>query len=155
MSEGIRDKSAIVGIGQTPFAKSLGRSELDMAIEAILAACADAGIAPRDIDGLVRYDLETTDEENLYAALGQPEIRFFAGTPFGGGGSAAVLVVAAAAITAGMAPTVLVFPSRARGKQSSYRARRHQSGRDWGEVRRGLGRPHCWPRPQGAGLGIP
>src|SRR5256885_670453 len=82
----------------TPFAKHLGRSELDMAIEAILAACTDAGISPRAIDGIVRYDMETTDEENLYAALGQPTIRFFAGTPFGGGGSAAVLVVAAAAI---------------------------------------------------------
>src|SRR5438445_11058278 len=129
MNDTIRDKAAIVGIGQTPCAKVLGRSELDMAIEAILAACADAGIAPRDIDGVVRYDMETTDEENLYAVLGQPEIRFFAGTPFGGGGAAAVLVVAAAAITAGVAHTVLVFRSRARGNASSYGAGRPQGRR--------------------------
>ena len=73
MTGTIRDKAAIVGIGQTPFAKHLGRSELDMAIEAILAACEDAGISPRAIDGIVRYDMETTDEENLYTALGQPD----------------------------------------------------------------------------------
>src|SRR5439155_159404 len=50
----IRDRAAIVGIGQTAFGKSLGRSEYDMALEAILAACADAGLAPREIDGAVR-----------------------------------------------------------------------------------------------------
>jgi acetyl-CoA acetyltransferase len=149
MSDTIRDKAAIVGIGHTPFAKFLGRSELDMAIEAILAACADAGISPRDIDGLVRYDLETTDEENLYAALGQPEIRFFAGTPFGGGGSAAVLVVAAAAIAARMAHTVLVYRSRARGKQSSYGAGRHQGGRYWEKLGGELAGLNSWHVPQG------
>ena len=96
----IRDRAAVAGIGQTPFAKSLGRSEYDMAVEAIWNACADAGISPREIDGIVRYDMEQVDEEQLLAVLGTPDIRFFAGTPFGGGGSAAVLVVAATAIGA-------------------------------------------------------
>ena len=49
----IGDKAAIVGIGQTPFSRSLGRSEFDMAIEAIFAACDDAGISPRAVDGVV------------------------------------------------------------------------------------------------------
>jgi acetyl-CoA acetyltransferase len=149
MNDSIRDKAAIVGIGQTPFAKSLGRSELDMAIEAILAACADAGVSPRDVDGLVRYDMETTDEENLYAALGHPLIRFFAGTPFGGGGSAAVLVVAATAIAAGMANTVLVYRSRARGRQSSYGSGRHQGGRYWEKLAGELAGLNSWHVPQG------
>ncbi len=74
----IRDRAAIVGIGQTAFGKSLGRSEYDMALEAILAACADAGLSPHDLDGAVRYDMETTDEENLLAALGNPELGWFA-----------------------------------------------------------------------------
>ena len=39
---------------------------------------------------------------------------------WGGGGSASVLVLAATAIAAGMASTVLVYRSRARGKQSAY-----------------------------------
>jgi acetyl-CoA acetyltransferase len=38
----IGDKAAIAGIGQTPFSRSLGRSELEMAIEAIFAACDSA-----------------------------------------------------------------------------------------------------------------
>lgn len=132
MSEAsIRDRAAVVGIGQTPFAKSLGRSEYDMALEAILAACADAGVAPRDVDGLVRYDMEQVDEEMLLAALGNPDVRFFAGTAWGGGGAASVLVVAATAIAAGMAKHVLVYRARARGKQSVYGAGKHQGGRYW------------------------
>ena len=46
MGNSIRDQAAIVGIGQTEFSKGLGRSEFDMAVEAIQAACADAGISP-------------------------------------------------------------------------------------------------------------
>jgi 17-hydroxy-3-oxo-4-pregnene-20-carboxyl-CoA lyase len=149
MTATVRDKAAIVGIGQTAFAKSLGRSELDMAIEAILSACDDAGISPRAIDGVVRYDMETTDEETLYATLGNPLIRFFAGTPFGGGGSASVLVVAATAIAAGMADTVLVFRSRARGRQSSYGEGKHQGGRYWEKLESELSGLNSWHVPQG------
>ncbi|MGH7818330.1 MAG: lipid-transfer protein, partial [Candidatus Binatia bacterium] len=145
----IRDRAAVVGIGQTAFGKRLGRSELDMAIEAILAACDDAGISPRVIDGIVRYDMETTDEENLYAALGRPEIRFFSGTPFGGGGSAAVLVVAASAIASGMAETVLVYRSRARGKQSAYGQAPNQGGRYWERLGGRLPGLNQWHVPQG------
>ena len=75
---GLKDKAAIAGIGQTEFSKGLGRSEYDMAVEAIWAACEDAGISPRDINGIVRYDIETTDEEQLISVLGNPEIRLLA-----------------------------------------------------------------------------
>src|SRR5262249_25423445 len=90
-------------------------------IEAIFAACDDAGLSPRAIDGVVRYDMETTDEENLVAALGNPAIRYQASTSWGGGGSVSVLVHAAAAIATGMADTLLVFRSRAPRPRSSGR----------------------------------
>jgi acetyl-CoA acetyltransferase len=145
----IRDKAAVVGIGQTPFAKSLGRSEYDMALEAILAACADAGIAPREIDGTVRYDMETTDEENLLAALGNPCLRYFVSSAWGGGGSATVVVLAAAAITAGLAHTVLVYRSRARGKQSAYGKTQHLGGRYWERLDTALPGLNSWHVPHG------
>jgi acetyl-CoA acetyltransferase len=145
----IRDQAAIVGIGQTPFAKHLGRSEYDMALEAILAACEDAGIAPRDIDGTVRYDIETTDEENLLAALGNPWLRWFASSAWGGGGSASVLVLAAGAIAAGLAETVLVWRSRARGKQSAYGKGQHLGGRYWERLDTALPGLNGWHVPHG------
>ena len=43
-----------------------------MAVEAIWAACDDAGISPREIDGLVRYDMEQVDEEQLLGVARQP-----------------------------------------------------------------------------------
>jgi acetyl-CoA acetyltransferase len=145
----IRDRAAIAGIGQTPFGRSLGRSEYDMAVEAIWNASADAGIAPRQIDGIVRYDMEQIDEEQLLAVLGNPDVRFFAGTPFGGGGSAAVLVVAATAIAAGQAETVLVYRSRARGRQSSYGRHPHQGGRYWEKMGDALPGLNQWHVPHG------
>jgi acetyl-CoA acetyltransferase len=149
-SEGtIRDRAAVVGIGQTKFSKGLGMSEYEMAVEAIFAACEDAGISPREIDGLVRYDMEQTDEEQLLAVLGNPLLRFFAGTGWGGGGSASVLVVAASAIAAGMAETVLVFRSRARGKYSSYGKDPKQGGRYWEKLATSLPGLNQWHVPQG------
>src|SRR5262245_4414847 len=129
----LRDRAAIVGIGQTPFSKGLGRSEFDMAVEAILAACADAGIAPREIDGVVRYDMETTDEEQLLAVVG-PGLRYQASTSWGGGGSVSVLVHAAAAVAIGMANHVLVFRSRARGKKSVFGKDAKLGGRYWERI---------------------
>jgi acetyl-CoA acetyltransferase len=147
--DGIRDRAAIAGIGQTPFAKGLGRSEYDMAVEAIWAACADAGISPRDIDGVVRYDLETTDEEQLLSVLGNPEIRYQASTSWGGGASAGVLVHAAAAITAGLAETVLVFRSRARGKNSAFGKASTLGGRYWERMDERLPELNQWHVPHG------
>jgi len=146
---GIQDQAAIAGIGQTPFAKGLGRSEYDMAVEAIWAACADAGISPRDIDGVVRYDIETTDEEQLLSVLGNPEIRYQASTSWGGGASAGVLVHAAAAITAGLAETVLVFRSRARGKNSAFGKASTLGGRYWERMDERLPELNQWHVPHG------
>jgi 17-hydroxy-3-oxo-4-pregnene-20-carboxyl-CoA lyase len=145
----IRDRAAVVGIGQTPFGRHLGRSEFDMATEAILAACEDAGISPRDIDGSVRYDMDTTDEEQLRAALGSPCLRWYAGTSFGGGGAASVLVLAATAIAAGVANTVVVYRSRARGKQSTYGPGKHEGGRYWERLEAELPGLNGWHVPHG------
>ncbi|MED5199050.1 MAG: lipid-transfer protein, partial [Gemmatimonadota bacterium] len=127
----LQDKAAIAGIGQTPYSKGLGRTEYDMAVEAIFSACEDAGISPGQIDAVVRYDMENIDEEQLLAVLGNPEIRYQASTSWGGGGSVSVLVHAALAISAGLAETVLVFRSRARGKKSVYGKDPKQGGRYW------------------------
>ena len=143
------DRAAIVGIGQTAFGRSLGRSELDMASEAILAACADAGLKPGSIDGLVRYDMEQIDEEQILSLLGNVDLRFFAGTGWGGGGATSVLVVAATAIAAGMAETVLVYRSRARGKASGYGRLANQGGRYWEKIPARLSTPNKWHVPHG------
>ena len=56
----IKDNTAIVGIGATEFSKNSGRSELQMASEAIIAAVEDAGLKIEDIDGLVKFSIDYT-----------------------------------------------------------------------------------------------
>jgi acetyl-CoA acetyltransferase len=107
----IRREVAIVGIGQTAYGKALPGTAWELALEAILGALADAGLEPRDVDGICRFapPFEPVSEPQLVRALGIPELRFFAESPLGGEALGAVLAHAAAAVTAGLATTVVVY----------------------------------------------
>jgi acetyl-CoA acetyltransferase len=106
-------KSAIVGIGQSEFARKSPLSAWDLCLQAVLQALADAGIEPREIDGLVRYDApnELVSQGLLIRALGIPEVRFLSNAPYGGEATGAVISHAAAAIAAGQASVVVVYRS--------------------------------------------
>jgi hypothetical protein len=57
MERTLRGKVAIAGIGETAYYKR-GKSpdpEFKLALDAILAACKDAGISPTDVDGFASY----------------------------------------------------------------------------------------------------
>src|SRR5882762_7687956 len=101
--------AAIVGIGQTEFSKAAGRSETQLASEAILAALADAGLTTDDVDGLVSFTIDPVEETELVRALGIPEIRWSSRVPYGGGGSQGVLLHASAAVRSGAANVVVAY----------------------------------------------
>jgi len=61
-------KAAIAGIGATEFSKNSGRSELRLAVEAALAALADAGIDPAEVDGMSTYTMDNNPEIEVFAA---------------------------------------------------------------------------------------
>src|ERR1700749_650713 len=93
---GLRDV-AIVGVGATPYYKrggSLPNSMTELAGEAILAACEDAGLRIAAVDGFAYYSgasagyTEKMDTADFVETLGIPEIRFTAALTSGGGGSA-------------------------------------------------------------------
>jgi acetyl-CoA acetyltransferase len=48
-------RAAITGIGQSEIGRRLGRDPLELTLDGCLAAIADAGLTPRDIDGLATY----------------------------------------------------------------------------------------------------
>lgn len=92
-----QDKCAIVGVGSTDYyvrGKSWPRTINDMAGEAILNACADAGISVKDIDGFAYYStagagyLDKFDTASLMETLGIPHVGFSATLTSGGGGVA-------------------------------------------------------------------
>src|SRR5258706_3618746 len=111
----LKDRAAVVGIGQLPFAKNIGKPEETTAPEAARIALGDAGLRPADVDGMVKWSIQTTSENAIARNLGVPNLRFFGEVGYGGGGGCGTVAHAAAAITAGMARCVLIYRSRNRG----------------------------------------
>jgi acetyl-CoA acetyltransferase len=116
-----RDAAAIAGMGQTEFSRNAGRTELQLASEAVVAACADARIDVGQVDGLVSYTIDPVEETELVRSVGLQEIGYSTRVPYGGGGSMGVLMHAAAAVAAGVADVVV-----------AYRAVRARSGSRFG-----------------------
>jgi acetyl-CoA acetyltransferase len=119
----LRGRVAVIGIGETEYYRH-GASpdpEFKLALKAILAACADAGIDPRDIDGFSSYSDDRSEASRLAAALGTRRLRTatlqWGG---GGGGCCAAVANAAASIVAGLADCVVVFRSLAQGQYGRF-----------------------------------
>ncbi len=73
----LRGRVAVVGIGETEYFRH-GQSpdaEFKLALKAILAACKDAGLDPREIDGFASYGDDRSDASRLAAALGIRQLR--------------------------------------------------------------------------------
>ena len=119
MSWALRDATAVVGIGATEFSKDSGRSELRLAVEAISAAVADAGLELAEVDGLCTYAMDKNPEIEVFRNIGGRELKFFARTDYGGGAACAPLLQAALAVDAGIAQVVVCY--RAMNERSQYR----------------------------------
>jgi acetyl-CoA acetyltransferase len=104
-------QACIVGIGQTELSRNSGRSTTRLALEALLAAAADAGIAPTAIDGVVPYP-DSVSVEDVIPVLGSPDVRFTAVAHMGGASSLAGIRLAALAVESGQADYVAVFLAR-------------------------------------------
>ena len=125
-SSSLRRRTAIVGVGQTTLTRNSGRSEWNLALEAILAATSDAGIDPGQIDGIVRYSQDRVSEAQVAEALGL-ELRYHSQVGFGGQSAAATVAHAAAAVATGLASVVLC-----------YRALNGRSGIRYGRAERSI-----------------
>ncbi len=102
-----QDKCAIVGVGATDYyvrGKSWPRTINDMAAEAIMNACADAGISHKQIDGFSYYStagagyLDKFDTASLMETLGMPHISYSATLTSGGGGCPGAIGLATAGL---------------------------------------------------------
>lgn len=109
MTSPLKDRAAIVGIGQTEYSKNSGRSELQLACEAVRAALDDAGLSPADVDGMTTFTMDSSDEIELARAVGIGDLTFFSRIPYGGGAAIGVLQQAVLAVATGVARTVVVY----------------------------------------------
>ncbi|MGH3647735.1 MAG: lipid-transfer protein [Micromonosporaceae bacterium] len=118
--------AAVVGIGATEFSKDSGRSELQLAAEAVRAALADAGLAPSDVDGMVTFAMDANAEIAVARELGVPYLKFFSRVGYGGGAACATVQQAAMAVATGVADVVVCY--RAFNERSGTRFGRVQAG---------------------------
>ncbi|MCW0215115.1 MAG: hypothetical protein OJJ54_17300 [Pseudonocardia sp.] len=126
-------RAAITGVGETDFVRGTPTTQLQLLMEASSAACADAGIAPADLDGVV-IPMKTAVAEDVIMSLGVRDLRFHALNAMGGASPVAGAMIAAAAVETGLAERVLVVVG---GKQFSGPSR--LSGSD------GRSTNHVWP----------
>jgi acetyl-CoA acetyltransferase len=108
----LRDKVAVTGIGETLYQRGATRSSTELQLEAALGAIADAGLAPREIDGIIPIGITGAPAEEIATNLGVDELRYSALTPMGGASSIAAIQTAAAAISAGLCNHVLIAAGR-------------------------------------------
>jgi len=109
MSRTLKDQAAIVGIGQTEFSKNSGRSELQLACEAVRTAIRDAGLKPSDVDGMTTFTLDTSDDIEIARSVGIGDLTFFSRTPHGGGAALGIVHQAVLAVATGAAEVVVCY----------------------------------------------
>ena len=136
----IKDRVAIVGIGQTAFGKGLADSELSLACQAISTALDDAGVAPAEVDGLSSFTMEPEREQDVARSVGLGDITFFSQIGYGGGAGCATLLHAAMAIATGQCDVAVAWRSRKRADKAS---------RVWAQTPTRLGDQFQWSRPWG------
>lgn len=136
----MKDRTAIVGIGQTEFARHLEPSELELAAMAVKAALDDAGIAPSEVDALGCYTMEETPEFELARNVGFGALHFFSRVHYGGGAGCGAVGQVAMAIATGVAEVGVVWRARKRGDPKS---------RVWAGVEQRIDDHWKWTRPSG------
>jgi acetyl-CoA acetyltransferase len=112
----VERKAIVSGIGQSAVGRRLGRTDLDLTIEASLAAVADAGLTLADIDGLASYPGGGMAGPGGFAGPGTPTVQdalrlslnWHSGGPEGPAQIQAV-INAVLAVSAGLARHVLVY----------------------------------------------
>lgn len=102
-------KIAITGVGETAFLRKSEAPLMKMMVRASLAAIADAGLKPSDIDGYIGNRM-TPGSDELGPLIGMTDRAFTAVTDVAGGTAPAgqALILAQLAIEAGLARHVIV-----------------------------------------------
>jgi acetyl-CoA acetyltransferase len=113
--EPLERRAIISGIGQSEVGRRLGRSEIDLTIEAGMRAIEDAGLTRDDIDGLSTYPGMGAGTGG-FAGPTSPEVQDAMGLSLNwhdGGGEGAgqmrAVISASLAVAAGLAKHVLVY----------------------------------------------
>jgi acetyl-CoA acetyltransferase len=154
--EPLERRAVISGIGQSDIGRRLGRSEIDLTVEAGLAAIADAGLRREDIDGLSTYPGMGAGGGG-FAGPTSPEVQEAMGLSLNwhdGGGEGAgqmrAVISASLAVAAGLARHVLVYRTVTEGSAQGAGGRQGIGGSGGGGSVPRFGGFMQWSLPFGA-----
>lgn len=130
MTDPLRGKAAVVGAALHYYKRGTSPdSERKLVLRAIVDACADAGVAPTELDGFCSFGDDHHSGPHLVGALGTHELRWCSMVWGGGGGGLVGAIESAAmAIATGQATTVVVYrglAERDSGRQGAAVSRGH------------------------------
>ena len=104
----LRDKACVTGIGETAYMRGSTKTAFELQIESSLKAIADAGLSPREIDGVIPIGIVSGTADDFIENFGIPDLRFSAVIPHGGASPVMALQCAAAAVASGACNHVLI-----------------------------------------------
>ncbi|HEY6869420.1 MAG TPA: hypothetical protein VI199_06655, partial [Novosphingobium sp.] len=107
----LRDKYAVVGVGETAYLRGAGRTTRSMAHEAVAKAMADAGLGPGEVDGMMSYQMADAVTSPFVAGDLGLRLNFYMDVVGGGASIEALIGLAIGAIEGGMCKTVAIFRS--------------------------------------------
>ena len=105
---GLKDKAAIVGIGETEYSRDAGVSVLSLTLQAAVRAIEDSGLSIKDIDGLIP-GFTGPQVDDFISNLGLRDLRYATAIQMGGASATASLQSAAMAVSSGIANAVLCY----------------------------------------------
>jgi acetyl-CoA acetyltransferase len=105
----LRDKYAIVGVGETTYTRGSGMTTRALGTWAVRNAILDAGLKAADVDGMLSYQSGDSTFGTFIAGDVGIRLNFFMDV-FGGGSSTEALIgIAMGVMEAGMCKTVVIF----------------------------------------------
>src|SRR5215510_1803389 len=105
----LRGRHCIVGVGETEYSRASGRSTRALGVEAVRLAIIDAGLTPRDIDGMLSYHSnDSTPSVAIAADLGI-RLNTYADVIGGGSSTEGLVAYAMGLIEVGLCRAVAIF----------------------------------------------
>jgi acetyl-CoA acetyltransferase len=107
----LRDKYAIVGVGETTYTRGSGKTTRALGTWAVRNAILDAGLKASDIDGMLSYSGGDSTSATFIAGDLGIRLNFYMDVVGGGSSTEALVGIAIGLIEAGCCKTVAIFRS--------------------------------------------
>src|SRR6201997_38942 len=107
----LRDKYAIVGVGETTYTRGSGRTTRALGTWAVRNAILDAGLKAADIDGMLDYSGGDSTSATFIAGDLGIRVNYYMDVVGGGSSTEALIGMAIGLIEAGCCKTVAIFRS--------------------------------------------